>query len=85
MDPNIKLQASVQEEITPDLLYVALIRNINYCAVSTHPDITYTTNKCVQCASKPNVSHWEAEKKIIRYLSQMKEYRISYWREGQGI
>ena len=28
MDPNIKLQASNQEEITPDLLYAALISSI---------------------------------------------------------
>ena len=31
MDSNIELQASNQEEITPDLLYAALIGSINYC------------------------------------------------------
>ena len=85
MDPNINLQASVQEEITPDLLYTALISSISYCTVSTYPDIAYATNKSMQYASKLNVSHWEAVKRIIRYLLQTKEYGISYQREGEGI
>ena len=57
MDSNIKLQALNQEEITPDLLYVTLIGSLNYCAVSTCPDIAYTTNKFAQYTSKPNISH----------------------------
>ena len=66
-------------------IHAALIGSVNYCVVSTCPDITYTTNKCTQYASKPNVWHWEVVKRIIRYLLQTKEYGISYQREGQGI
>ena len=85
MDPNIDLQASNQEEITSDLLYATLIGSINYCTESTHPDIAYTTNKYTQYTFKLNFSPWEVAERIVQYLQQMREYRISYQREGQGI
>ena len=85
MDLNIKLWALFQDEITPDLLYVTLIGSINYCRVSTCPDITHTMNKCAQYTSKLNISHWEAAKRIVRYLIQTSEYGISYQRKWKGI
>ena len=52
----------------------------------THPDITvYATNKCREFASKPNITHLEAAKRIMRYPIQTREHAISYQREEEGI
>ena len=65
MDPALDLQTSTSTENTIDIPYVLLIGSINYCAISTHPNISYATNKCAQFTSNPNIMHWEAAKRIV--------------------
>ena len=78
MDPALNLQVSTPTENTIDILYASLIGSINYCAISTRPEILYTTNKCTPFTSKPNITHWEAAKRIVHYLLHTWEYRITY-------
>ena len=53
--------------------------------MSTRPDITFATNKCAQFTSRPNLSHWEAAKRIVRYLLNTKEYGVTYKEKGNGV
>jgi len=41
---------------------------LNFLALHTRPDITFTTNLLAQFARKPNASHWSAVKNLLRYL-----------------
>jgi hypothetical protein len=84
MDHNLELRTSTTPSNIIDLMYASLIGSLNYCAVATRPDITYAVNKCAQYSSKPNVTHWEVAKRIVRYLLNTREYGISYVREGDG-
>ena len=68
-----------------DIGYASLIGSINYCAISTRPDISYATNKCAQFTSNPTITHWEAARRIVRYLLYTKDYGIFYSSEGKGI
>jgi Reverse transcriptase (RNA-dependent DNA polymerase) len=85
MDPNIELHISTNPYDITDLSYASLIGSINYCAVATRPDVSYAVNKCAQYTSKPNITHWEVAKRIVRYLINMREYGITYQRDGDGV
>ena len=85
MDPSADLRVVTNADNTVDVPYASLISSINYCVVSTHPDISYATNRCAQFISRPTLHHWEAAKQIIRYLLHTKEYSILYKAEGDGI
>ena len=78
MDPTIELHASIEEDMILDVPYASLIGSINYCAVSTRPDIAFAVNKCTQFTSRPNLIHWTAAKRILCYLIQTKDYGIQY-------
>ena len=78
MDPTIDLHASIEEDMILDVPYASLIGSINYCAISTRPDIAFAVNKCAQFTSWPNLIHWTAAKHILRYLIQTKDYGIQY-------
>jgi Reverse transcriptase (RNA-dependent DNA polymerase) len=85
MDPSIDLSLSSNPNISFDIPYASLIGCLNYCSISTRPDIAYATNKCAQFASRPTIHHWEATKRIVRYLIQTKERGIMYKKEGKGV
>ena len=85
MDPSIDLCIAIDIDKTIDIPYASLIGSINYCTISTHPNIAYATNKCAQFTSQPILTHWEATKWIIKYLLHTKEYGITYTQEGKGI
>jgi len=85
MDNNTNFRMATDDEEAINIPYASLIGSINYCAVSTRPDIAYATNKCAQFASKPTLAHWEAAKRIVRYLLHTKEYGILYKMSGGGI
>ena len=68
-----------------DVPYASLIGSINYCSVSTRPDIAYATNRCAQFTSHPTTEHWEAVKRIVRYLMHTVDYGILYKKDGKGM
>ena len=76
MDMTSDLQASTSDDDLIDVPYASLIGSINYCSVATRPDYSFAMNKCAQFTSKPNITHWEAGKRIVRYLLHTKEYGI---------
>ena len=78
MDPSVDLCVTMNTNDTTDIPYASLISSINYCAISTRHDISYTTNNCTQFTLQPTLVHWEAAKCIVRYLLHTKEYGIIY-------
>ena len=84
MDSSTDLRTSTNTDETIDVPYASLIGSINYCAISTRPDIAFATNKCAQFTSSPTLSHWEAARRIVRYLLNTRDYGITYRQEGNG-
>ena len=82
---TIDLHISTTEDETINIPYASLIGSINYCSIFTRPDISYATNKCAQFTSKPTSEHWEAAKRIVRYLVHTKNYGIKYKSKGLGL
>ena len=44
------------------------IRCLMYLTVCTRPDLTYVVSKVAQFQANPRKSHWQAVKRIFRYL-----------------
>ena len=76
MDATSELHASTIDDDLIDIPYTSLIGSVNYCSVTTRPDISFAVNKCAQFTSWPNTTHWEAAKRIVQYLLHTKEYGI---------
>ena len=85
MDSSVNLYVSTNADETIDVPYASLIGSINYCAISTRPDVAFATNKCAQFTSKPTLAHWEAAKRVVRYLLNTRDYGITYQQEGRGV
>lgn len=55
-------------EGTQKELYQSTIGMLLYVMHGTRPDISYPVIKLRQYASEPRIIHWEAVKRVIRYL-----------------
>ena len=85
MDPLVELHTEeCTNKNTMDISYALLIGSINYCAISTRPDISYATNKCTQFTSNPNITHWEGAHHIVWYLLYTKNHGILYTAKEEG-
>ena len=47
--------------------YRSLVGGLQYLTL-TRPNISFVVNKVCQCLSKPTNVHWEAVKRILRYV-----------------
>ena len=71
---------------SPDMIpYSSLISSLNYCALFTRPNVSFTVNKCAQYSSKLTLEHWAAAKCTLQYLIHTKNYGITYKRDGIGL
>ena len=52
--------------------------SIMYATVSTWPNIAYATNSLCAFNSNPNMEHWTAAKRLLKYLKGTKNMGITY-------
>ena len=63
--------------------YHKAVGSLMYASLGTRPDITYAVQAVSRFSTKPGVAHWEAVKRIFRYLKGTRELWLSYG-EGGG-
>lgn len=56
-----------------------------YIAVTTWPDITYAVHHLAQYMSNPGCPHWEALKRLVRYLIGTQEFWLTYSGDASGL
>ncbi|MBW0460452.1 hypothetical protein O181_000167 [Austropuccinia psidii MF-1] len=82
MQSNIKLEPSKDEEAKEfkklNLDYRASVGSLNYLTQCTQPDISYVVGHLSQFLEKPNITHWNCFKRILRYLKGTKDLGINY-------
>jgi Reverse transcriptase (RNA-dependent DNA polymerase) len=84
MDVQVRLSSeqapvSVTEcAIMHNVPYCEAISTLNWAALSTHPDITFAVVTVACFASNPGPVHWEAVKRIFRYLAGTRDLWLSY-------
>lgn len=59
--------------------YRPLIGKLLYLARGTRPDIANTVRELSRFSSQPTMEHWQACKRLLRYLRGTSNYRLSYY------
>ena len=84
VDTNIQL-TTVQSPSTTakiaqmhDIPYHKAVRLLMYAALRTRPDIAFAVQTVSRFLTKPGPAHWEAVKRIFRYLKGSMELWLSY-------
>ena len=69
MDNTVKLTAAMNNNLFEHhTLYHEAIGALLYASMGTRPNITFTVQTLSQFASKPSKEHWQAIKRVLRYL-----------------
>ena len=77
MDHKLQLLKS-SEPSDPKIPYRALIGSLMYLSITTRPDITFAVNYLSQFNSCYNSTHWEAAKRILRYIKGTITYGLQF-------
>ena len=65
--------------------YREAIGSLNYCAVATRPDISFSVSLLAQFMEDPGRVHWEAVKQVFRYLLGTKNWKLVYGTTETGL
>jgi hypothetical protein len=65
-------------KVTPDTPYRGVVGALLWLAMGTRPDIAYAVTQVAKYGTDPRVAHWNACKRILRYLSVTRDYGIHY-------
>ena len=84
MDLNIQLTSAQSLSTTEELAvmhnmpYHEAVGSLMYATLGTRPDICFTVQTISRFNSKPGLAHWEAIKRIFRYLKGTKNLWLGY-------
>ena len=90
LDPNIKLntdmcpQTAEEFEWMRDKPYIHLLGAIAYLAVATRPDIAYAVGVLARFSRNPGKDHWNALKRVLRYLKGTVDFKLTYSPDSGG-
>jgi hypothetical protein len=91
MDPSAPLSKSQSPSKLEDIAkmknvpYREAVGSLMYAAMGTRPDIAFATSTVAQFSENPGWAHWEAVKRIYRYLIGTKELELSYGGDQRGL
>ena len=51
-----------------DIPYRSLVGSLMYLAVCTRPDLSMAVSALSRCSQNPQMVHWEAAKRVLRYF-----------------
>lgn len=63
--------------------YASAVGSLMYAQTCTRPDISYAVGVLGRYQSNPGIDHWQATKKVMRYLQGTKDYMLTYRRSDQ--
>ena len=73
-------QSLEDAEYMKDKAYMRAIGKLNYLALGTQPDISFTTSTLARFSSNPGPEHWRAVKHLFRYIKGTMDYKLTYGR-----
>ncbi|CAM8919984.1 unnamed protein product [Rhodiola kirilowii] len=77
MDLSVKLMPNTGEAVS-QLEYSQVIGCLMYAMTSTRPDITFAVGKLSRYTSNPSTHHWEAIRRVLKYLRGTMNYGLVY-------
>ena len=91
MDPSAPLSKTQSPTKLDDISkmrnvpYREAVGSLMYAAMGTRPDIAFATSTVAQYCENPGWKHWEAVKRIFRYLLGTKKLELTYGGEDRGL
>ena len=91
MDPHVQLKAEQSPKTTAEVAemrnvpYREAVGSLQYASLGTRPDITYAVSVLSRFLEKPGRAHWEACKRVFRYLAGTKSLRLTYGGEQRDL
>ncbi len=79
--PSSPQEATCMEKV----LYHEAIGSLMYASIATQPNISFAVTALSQFLDNPGEVHWEAVKRIMRYLSGTKDYALTYGDECHNL
>lgn len=84
-DPSVKLISTENKEnILTDIPYQEAIGSLLYLSQGTRPDICFIVNKLSSFNNKPEVQHWQALKRVLRYIKGTKDYTLIFSQDKEA-
>ncbi|KAF5759181.1 putative RNA-directed DNA polymerase [Helianthus annuus] len=83
MEYGLKLSKEDHEDEVDQNVYRMLVGSLMYLT-NTRPDIMFAVNKVSQFMQRPKRSHWEASKRILRYIKGTINHGILYSKGSKG-
>ena len=65
--------------------YREAIGSLMYASVATRPDITFAVSTLSQFLDNPGEAHWDAVKRVFRYLAGTKEFALTFGTEHHDL
>ena len=69
-----------EREQMKNIPYASAVGSLMYAQVCTRPDIAFAVGMLGRYQSNPDIDHWKAAKKVMRYLQGTKDYMLMYRR-----
>lgn len=63
--------------------YASVVGSLTYSQICTRPDISFVFGMLRRYQNNPEMDHWKAAKKVLRYLQDTKDYMLTYRRSNQ--
>ncbi|XP_075103779.1 secreted RxLR effector protein 161-like [Nicotiana tabacum] len=70
----------VEQKKTESIPYFSIVGSLMYAQTCTRPDISFAIGMLGRYQSNPEIDHWKATKKVLRYLKGTKDYMLMYRR-----
>src|SRR5579871_2249799 len=81
MKTSIKLlPLQENKKVVDHAEYRSIVGALNYLAMVTRPDIAFAIGMVARFMYKPGLAHWQAVKRILRYLKGTADYRLIFKR-----
>ena len=79
--PSDATEAARMEKVP----YREAIGSLMYASVATRPDITHAVSALSRFLDNPGSTHWEAVKRVFRYLAGTRTFALTYGGETQDL
>ena len=84
MEPGLKLSAQSPSPLVDETLFRQLVGNLIYLT-ATRPDISFAVSYISRFMSAPEADHWQAAKRVLRYVRGTSDYGLLYTRSSNPI
>jgi hypothetical protein len=91
MDVNIRLTTAQSPSTTTqiaqmrDIPYHEAVGSLMYAMIATRPDICFAVQTVSRFSTNPGQTHWDAVKKIFRYLKGTRDLWLTYGVENSEL